>query len=270
MSADAFFRMGAHHKVCQDYADSGIWAGRPYAMVSDGCSSSPDTDFGARFLTLAATRRLGRLVDGLIEARDVIVDAESMARAVGIGQRSLDATLLCAIGGGWGCRVVQSGDGVIAARRRDGSFVYYETSFDQGAPYYLSYLLDNGALAAYRRLVGSMTITQREFLPDLGGWQPAESNTIPSAEFDAWRSFSFAARTFDVVLLLSDGCQSFFSGVETVPLESVLEQVLALKGLSGEFVTRRCNAFLQRYCHERGWKHGDDFSVAGIHLEEAP
>ncbi len=219
---------------------------------------------------MAAERRLGRLVDGLIEARDVIVDAVGMARAVGISQRSLDATLLCAIGGGWGGRVVQSGDGVIAARRRDGSFVYYETTFDQGAPYYLSYLIDDGALAAYRRLVASMTITQREFLPELGGWQPAVCNTIPIGEFDAWRSFSFAAKTFDMVLLLSDGCQSFFKGAEAIPLESVLEQVFALKGLTGEFITRRCGAFLQRFCHEHGWKHGDDFSVAGLYLGEAP
>jgi hypothetical protein len=120
MAADAFFRMGSHHKVCQDYAVSGIFAGRPYAMLADGCSSSQDTDYGARFLVSAASRRLHRLVDGLIEAKDIITDAVAMARVVGVSQRSLDATLLCAIGGDFGGRVIQSGDGVIAARRHDG------------------------------------------------------------------------------------------------------------------------------------------------------
>jgi len=48
MIADHHFCIGKTHKVCEDYATSGITEdGVTYAIASDGCSSSKDTDFGA-------------------------------------------------------------------------------------------------------------------------------------------------------------------------------------------------------------------------------
>ncbi len=269
MHADAFFRIGSTHRVCQDYAVAGTHEGRPYAMVSDGCSSSPDTDFGARFLVRAAQRRIAELTAGHFDATAIATDAMSMVRQADIDRHALDATLLCASFNGERAHVIQTGDGVVAARRRDGSFVYYETSFDQGAPYYLSYLLNNADWATYRRMVGWKTFTTREHKPR-DGWTDPTHGTIAIDEMRPVQTFGFGAEEFDVVLLLSDGCQSFFDGASAVGLEPVIEQVFALKNLAGEFITRRCGAFLQRFCQERGWKHGDDFSVAGIYLGAAP
>lgn len=271
MAADAFFRMGSSHQVCQDYAVSGESDGRPYAVVSDGCSSSPDTDFGARFLVRATQRRIGSIANGyFLDATIAIVsDAMAMARQADLSRRAIDATLLCASFDGHLVRVGQTGDGVVAARRRDGSFVYHETSFDQGAPYYLSYLLNDADWALYRRMVGWKTLTSRDNVVGQG-WAASRHATTTIDEMRPVQSFRFGVEEFDVVLLLSDGCQSFTKGVEPVPLESVLEQVFALKSLTGEFLTRRCGAFLQRFCVQNDWKHHDDFSVAGIYLGDAP
>ena len=62
---DAFFSIGKTHMVCQDYARSGTTrAGHPYAIVCDGCSSSPDTDLGSRFLAMSFASYVEHLCDG--------------------------------------------------------------------------------------------------------------------------------------------------------------------------------------------------------------
>ena len=63
MNADAYFTIGKEHVqkdpfVCQDYA-AVVGPGR--VVLSDGCSSSRHTDFGARLLC-----------DGLHDARKVV------------------------------------------------------------------------------------------------------------------------------------------------------------------------------------------------------
>src|SRR5215203_2249321 len=55
MNTDCFFNIGATHSVCQDYV-----VASPYLILSDGCSSSPDTDIGARLLVKAAERVCGK------------------------------------------------------------------------------------------------------------------------------------------------------------------------------------------------------------------
>ncbi|HYO91642.1 MAG TPA: hypothetical protein VEQ40_08400, partial [Pyrinomonadaceae bacterium] len=69
MNADSAFLIGATHAVCQDYAVAGNGTpderaavsnlqANPYVILSDGCSSSPDTDIGARLLVKAAEQVL--------------------------------------------------------------------------------------------------------------------------------------------------------------------------------------------------------------------
>ncbi len=147
---------------------------------------------------------------------------------------------------------------------------YCTTSFGENAPYYLSYLLDTRMHQLFHQIAKTATTTRNAFTPGLG-WGTPETSIRELAEYRICQSAYFPAIEHDVVLIMSDGAESFFdkSG-ETVPLESVHEQLFALKNLSGEFVTRRCNAFLHRFCAEHGWKHADDFSVAGIHLGEVP
>ena len=70
MNADSVFNIGATHAVCQDYviARSGETTfgspnAGPYIILSDGCSSSPDTDMGARLLVKAMDQTLIRSPD---------------------------------------------------------------------------------------------------------------------------------------------------------------------------------------------------------------
>ena len=79
--------------------------------------------------------------------------------------------------------------------------------------------------------------------------------------------FVVAAADYKFVALLSDGVQSFLhSGrAEAVPLESVLPELLSFKNTRGAFVGRRMQSFL-KHCRQVGWQHGDDLSLAALHL----
>ena len=54
MNANCAINIGSTHALCQDYAlarNDG-----PYVILSDGCSSSPDTDVGSRLLVKASEK----------------------------------------------------------------------------------------------------------------------------------------------------------------------------------------------------------------------
>ena len=97
MNADHHFWMGKTHNVCEDYAMSGTSGGVSYAIVSDGCSSSPDTDFGARILARAALKHIYQAWSLEKYSDSVINTARSGALSLGLPQRALDATLLVAV-----------------------------------------------------------------------------------------------------------------------------------------------------------------------------
>jgi len=276
--SDAFFAIGKTHAVCEDYATAGLQQnGIPYAIVCDGCSSSPDTDIGARLLAASAAFHMNSVWTerGLIDA-EVLGLAQNAVTELNLDPRSLDATLLMA----WrhtkvvssdefvGVRVRMRGDGVVAARRRDGTFIMYVVDHLRGAPLYLNYEGDPKRLAGYLEAYGNQSQI-RTVVPgtDLDGtmgfvWHP-----------DDW---FFNAQDHDLVVLMSDGVLSFQHLVETdtsrslekVPVERVVEQVLDVKGTKGRFMQRRCRNFLTKFCERERWQHTDDFSAAAIWMED--
>lgn len=286
MGSDSYFRMGSTHAICQDYALSGTREGIDFAIVADGCSGvavdgipgSPFTDFGARFLALSAMRWLSTLAGGGFPALALITDAAAKARASDLPKEALDATLITAVRNGNVVHVRQTGDGVVVAKKRNGKLQYTSLKFGNNAPYYLSYLLSEGrrqsllspehAAPENKAEAGLLTLTEGTFSEEC--WK---TNSIPTqltysddlGVTNVCRSFEFDASDTEFVLILSDGAESFqLKDGTPVPLEQVLEQICAIKGLAGEFIVRRCNRFLQSFCVERGWKHYDDLSVAGI------
>lgn len=169
MGADAIFRRGRSHAICQDYALAGSYWGQSCALLSDGCSGivdpekpgSPYTDWGARLLVLAAWARVAPISEGHFSPRDLIASALASASALDLPKTALDATLLVvAESEGGDALVYQTGDGVIAWRERDGGAIRYETvRYAKGAPRYLSYLLDPHAHA---RLLRGPSLSEEE------------------------------------------------------------------------------------------------------------
>jgi len=258
MGADCFFRMGASHQVCQDYAAVGESNGNVYAALSDGCSSSKDSDFGARFLVKAA---LQSHEGSRLDRFSVIAGANAMAHTVPVERAALDATLLTVGVCGDEVRAQRLGDGVIVSRDRGGVTVYNTISFDNNMPQYLSYGLSFANMERYRSMVRNVTITSGV----LGG--PEFQDTMSLGSLRDLETIMHDRRHVDLVLLFSDGIESFQDEHgELIPLPVVLEEFMQFKGYAGQFIARRCTRFLKDAA-KRGWTHADDLSCAGVYLE---
>lgn len=284
-NADAFFAIGKAHMVCQDYAIAKA-DGHAYAIVCDGCSSSPKTDVGARLVAHAATLHMQwlRTIEPSFSDRErmIIGAAANAANEIDIDLRCLDATLLAARTavngeGERGVLVSMRGDGVVVVRRRNGEHFIYTIDHEENAPRYLSYDIDPRRLEGYLAKFGERGHS-RVYVSKWGEHRPAdgwESNLYASFEGHPADWF-FSAEEYDLVMVLSDGVRTFqrvvrtgtTKSLEDVPLEEVVPHLLSIRSTKGSFLQRRCHKFLTRHCVENEWQHADDFSAAAIWMEE--
>ncbi len=290
MKADSFFCAGLTHKVCQDYAAAGEVgktfrpAGVPntpaaYAIVSDGCSDSPDTDFGSRLLVRHAMGQVRRH-GGRLDPDSLIENAAEVGRRLNLDPRAMNATIAIAFEEGNEVGVKLWGDGVIAARGRDGSLVIHSVVFPTGAPMYLNYWLSESNLTAYLQKFGPTRVTTSiRILPDGTVTATEDEDSAINIENDnepVSVDFRFSRYDYDIVAVMSDGVQSFKAfegrGYVGLPIETVVAAMMNFKVLTGEFVVRRLKAFFRK-AEELGWRWDDDVSMAAIYtgdLGETP
>lgn len=272
-NADAFFTIGKTHMICQDYARAGrAKNGNAYAVVCDGCSSSPDTDFGARLLAIAAEIQLqsGLMpeIDRTIEMLKINLDW------VGLKGYCFDATMVAALLEEGQIRVRMWGDGVIVGKRRNGQLLIHSVEHTKGAPHYVSYHLDEdrfqGYLAKFGNAYRILTLDQAlKGQDDIAYWNTQVGVEAPFAD---WK---FDTSEFELVALMSDGASSFQCVASTstsrssmaVPLEEVVPDLLQIKSTTGEFVRRTVHKFLNKACPTRNWFHTDDLAVAALWVE---
>ena len=278
MNADSAFRVGSTHEVCQDYAVAGEFTAaaggagappRPYVVLSDGCSSSPDTDTGARLLAKAAELLLrdsgGPHADDLAGLHAGAARlALSWAGMLGLRPQAVDATLLTAHLDGEELVVGCSGDGVVCLQRADGALDAYVVSYPGGYPVYPAYAHQPARLLSLADDGRTRKEVTRLRAPSAGGRLRRAHVTEGGALTEV---FSVAAAGYRFAALLSDGAQSFLDSgrAEAVPLESVLPELVSFKNTRGAFVGRRMKGFLKE-CRRKGWRHGDDLSLAALHL----
>lgn len=268
MNSDCAFRMGRSHAICQDYAVAG-GGEQPFVIVADGCSSSPDTDIGARLLSRFAARSLWARAPE-IDLERWVRRAGRVATQLGLDGRCLDATLLIARVEGACWQVRLAGDGVVAWQDRTGRVHVRALSYTGGYPEYPSYLACRERQRSYAALPGNRAELRRLVLePDgcisTGPAEPLEPG--PYCERGAVRDTCWLA-------LLSDGATSFVAREERqggggssrpVALESVLPELLQFKSFQGVFAQRRLARFAVR-CGQLGWCHQDDLALAALHL----
>jgi Protein phosphatase 2C len=278
--------IGATHAVCQDYAIAGPRLTKnqqttanaqigPYVLVSDGCSSSVDTDVGARLLIKAAERLLvsSELISG-IHLPDIHKLAASTAlahaEAIGICPEAVDATLLtvhlCGEQAIAGC----SGDGVVVLQSRTGAIDIYTISYTSGYPFYPSYAHQPGRL---RAMVDKNRARKevKHFRRSANG-EPFALQNI-SASGAVTEVFAVTIEEYNLVALFSDGIHSFSIAQRTetsrrtqpIPMEEVIPELLSLKSTNGAFVRRRTNRFMKD-CKAKGWQNSDDLAAAMMYM----
>ena len=253
---DAYYTIGKLHLFCEDYALHG-WDPVPHLILADGCSAAPDSDLGARLLTLNARRLLPRFAHAGNEGerlarhwplgRRIVRRAARQARDLGLDPSVLDATLLIAWCDGIAVHVHLYGDGCLAVRRTDGGVATIRVEYAENAPYYLSYLLDPERWALYQEAIGQPATAQRIH------YQGDAGESVRQECFDAPTAFSFDLATFPVVAAATDGLDSFVTA-ETgarINMRAVAQTMLDFQTLDGAFVQRRLRQALVEYARRR-------------------
>lgn len=264
---DAVFLQGTQHTICQDYA-----AARPdMVCVSDGCSSSPDTDIGARIVarvwmeTKDSPGSSGRMLGAALNK------LELSRRLLRLPLESLDATSLLGHVDHEKASVLWMGDGVVIARKRNGEVSVLNLEFRSGAPLYLSYFMDLDRLDRYfREFPEPCELIETTYSPEWEAVDGDKTHHQPwTSDFDPEPlDFEFERSKYDLILLCSDGVLSFQERVNglthPVSLERVVKELLAIKVYEGEFLARRVRKMLKT----TGWTHYDDFAVGAIYMGE--
>lgn len=266
MLADAHFERGRGHAVCQDYALWGTGARGAWAVVCDGCSSSPETDVGARLLAHAAAAALqrGRLPGSI----SIVREAAAVAERLGLSAFCLDATLVAAVVHGDAVVGLIRGDGVVAGRRRsDGAIELTMRRCLDETPDYPSVVLDPERRAAWRDRLGPRAWTER-WSSSGDGAAPSRGPTIPERGH-AWVG-QFPRDRYDRVLVASDGLASLRDR-EGAPVDPVwvAARLLDAPSTTGCFVRRRLSRLGQADGPFGDARPDDDLAVAVLAWEDA-
>jgi hypothetical protein len=261
ISVDHFLRIGSSHQICEDYVISGSDP-VPYVILSDGCSSSKDTDVGARILAQCAKSVLKLMlpVNDLVNSNfksAVIFKADIVRRALGLSRRSLDATLIVMFSQENCLHVCMFGDGFFFEIGPRGETVY-NLSYPNSMPFYLNYYNDEKELKTYKDLNivpvvtwGGLNKGQEGFLRPPEGPLYFKREILPNSTY----------------LISSDGMGSFIQDGQNPDSTSIWKEMTSFKNTTGEFIKRRCKRALGDL-EKQGVKHYDDLSIGGFFIGE--
>ena len=271
MNVDSFFTIGSTHKVCQDYVLHGYQNDKPYVILSDGCSSAVDSDFGSRLLCKSLqpfiynnNYNINSLLDTTIKS------AHFFSRSLNLQDDSLCATLVflkifrnC-------FQVFAVGDFVIAAKHKNGSIQIIECEYVSQAPYYLRYELD-GLKEEYFEKFGKKVKFHSYWIKNNEIYDDSVTMFDP---FTDYHFYEFFINDYEFVAIMSDGAKSFLKtvisattkqNISASPLES-LKEILSFKKYFGEFVQRRCQKAFKQF-KDQNIHNYDDFSIGVISTE---
>ena len=267
INVDNFLSIGKQHKVCEDYIISNSKP-IPYVILSDGCSSSKDTDMGARIICHLAKQfiKYRRLEDisGIVPTDTyeklgswVIHNAENIARGMGLDKTCLDATLIVLFSIGEKAYVYVYGDGLVIYIDNKNVKKFYEISYSNNAPYYLSYLIDPFRDDLYYDMKNYKSIIFNK----IEGNVKEEDNS----RYDNPTSFIFSLEEYSHILISSDGLGSFINknNFEREDLSLIINEFTLFKNTKGEFIKRRSKKALK----DIEAQNSDDISIGGFYIE---
>jgi hypothetical protein len=262
MNADHYFAIGNGHVVCEDYALSGMVENGAFAIVCDGCSASPDVDFGARALALSAKRTLmigGSDLNYDLFGKVTIHNIENISDTLPLDPHFLDATLLVTWIKDKNFTVHMYGDGVFFHKTTTILRIVH-VDFEGNCPAYLSYYLDNLRLKDYENVVLG---PKRMLDISLPVGEKATETEINMKPFEPI-TIKGTVNEGDIIGVISDGINSFTRGDgSTILWNSIVQDFVDFKMTPGVFVQRRLS-FLKRQWFKTQITHYDDISMAAI------
>lgn len=262
MIVDHTYTIGKGHQFCEDYACSKEQLS-PFIIVSDGCSSSPFTDIGARIQVHAAKRYLeemlkwhspevGRMIRSHLP-ESIYQANQRILMPLDIPTAALDATLLIAYVVNNGVYVLCYGDGYIILKYKNGSVITYELSYTQNAPIYINVFYDLKRMENYSDI--HLYLKSDEYPDKVQCTEPWYFNTFPTTDFNSGLS---------AIYLSTDGLGTFCGkDGATIPQARIIEEVTKIKIPTRNFLKRRVHS-MQTMFQGEGIANYDDLGIAAI------
>lgn len=256
IKTDKFIKTGKTHFICQDYILTGS---HPKCIIlADGCSGVENSDVGARLLCLAAAKYLKNYKLFLNEldytnismGQQIIHSAEIAAKVIDIPTSCLAATLMIAYYHEGYIYVAVYGDGNVILLDNDNELHFYEISYSENRPFYLSYYLFPDNYKLYKE-----TNTEQFIRSKVG------TNKI---EFNLPFQRRFKADQYKVISIASDGLSSWSPPFD---LMEVFKNCVYYKNTNGLFLQRRMIRFISTLEKNRN-NHLDDISIGAFYMEE--
>lgn len=294
---DRSIETGSSHLLCEDYALVGKKESADgvynivYACVSDGCSSAPNTDLGARFLC----HNFATLIRGQVYSPEkakgfwphlpqfLLQNHASYSAMLGVSPACMHATF-------WGmvlflptglsslCHyyVCGYGDGAFIETDADGKCYVYQKRYESGAPYYPLYHVENKLDEVYRKKFGETVIfTKHEINPDTGEVELIYSGDDDVATPLVWSDGVWvdpaSIPAFKTMALFSDGICSF-QGKELSNMSEkdkllwFCRNYMTFPVQSPNFITRNFR-FMASESRRTKTVHTDDLSCASVMLK---
>lgn len=256
---DHYYTIGITHQVCEDFVIQGDKP-VPFLVLSDGCSSSENTEIGARILTMATKHLLENATDWpwnyFIFGRQLIKKAWQVTEEMQLPNEVLDATVMLAFLYQDTILVYVYGDGCLLFKDYSGNIHTIEIAFTHNAPYYLTYWNDDERREEYAKYDPNPLILT-DSMKGLSGLKP----------FQTPLSFCFSLKKFNMVAIASDGLTQCIdtSNKTKLSLNEVANNVLGIQEINHEFVKDRLKKALKKYA-QQGIYPADDLSI-GVFAE---
>ncbi|RKZ49085.1 MAG: hypothetical protein DRR16_12245 [Candidatus Parabeggiatoa sp. nov. 3] len=254
---DHFYTMGFTHTVCEDYATQGDKP-TPFIVLSDGCSSSDNTDVGARILTLTSKYLIEKANDWPWDyepfGQKLIDEASKVIKEMKLPLSVLHATVMLAFLDQEQDNIIVYvyGDGCLLLKDHHNHIRTIEITFAHNAPYYLTYWGDQNVLLEYMMYEPYSLILR----------DSAKEKSKPKA-FNSQLIFRFPLKKFKTVAIASDGVSQCLDirHHNKLSVNEVANDLLAFPNTTDEFIKRHLESTLKQYAIA-GYYPLDDLSIA--------
>jgi hypothetical protein len=277
---DTFIEIGSQHKICEDY----IVSGNNYIILADGCSSSENSEIGARLLCYMAKQFIKSHTlepDELSFSEKmgswIIYNADVLARHLGLKVTCLDATLIISYIQNGHINIHMFGDGFLVLTRKNiEQYEVYSIEYKSGTksmPYYLRYLLDQEGAKLYHDQKVIKTLRRMAVYENR-----QKGYAIPEEiAYDHPEYYRFSLDDFESISICSDGLGSFLKatpdsdGNKIMKAEELVPDIFNFESTAGVFLQRRMNLLERRLRKtDSPLNHFDDLSIGTYLMEEVP
>jgi len=265
---DSIMMLGKTHNICEDYAldtDS-------FVVVCDGCSSSKNTDIGARLLAHYYKKNANAFdLEYIFEqnALDAITNTFETIKKLGIDKTAGDATFLttCVDDGVFHSFMV--GDGHFIFRKRTGEIVDYKVSYKNSMPSYLSYKLDLSRGLLYDEYIAKESPVAKVVCTIIKpNGEIVDSGDCVDDSLSFYNTFH-NIKDYDMSLISTDGIDSFqnIKTGESVVITDVLKEIMNFKVMTPQFLKRRIKRMVETF-NKNNIYNFDDISLGAIFIDE--